>query len=171
MLRKIVIALVCFLSRIVLAAHAGADLSFGVGGMVTAPANVDVSLLRAGRQIITRADDASGAWFASAATYENYGLARFDADGRLDPAFGNDGVVQGTIGDSMVKAPVVGGDGKPSCPSATIPVYRAYNNAYPASGGKNPWDSNHRYSTSRADIDAVVGIGWHDEGIVFCVPQ
>jgi hypothetical protein len=49
--------------------------------------------------------------------------------------------------------------------------YRAYNNAYPPGGGKNPWDSNHRYSLLQSDITAMVAIGWQDEGIVFCAPQ
>ena len=65
----------------------------------------------------------------------------------------------------------VAANGTKSCPAGTLPVYRAYNNAYPASGGKNPWDSNHRYSLFHSDIDAMVAIGWHDEGIVFCAPQ
>jgi len=62
-------------------------------------------------------------------------------------------------------------NGTKSCPAATRPVYRAYNNAYPPDGSKNPWDSNHRFSVDRDAIDEVVAIGWHDEGIVFCAPQ
>jgi hypothetical protein len=58
-----------------------------------------------------------------------------------------------------------------SCPVHTLPVYRAYNNAFPPSGPKNPWDSNHRYSPQLADIAAMVAGGWHDEGIVFCTAQ
>ena len=61
--------------------------------------------------------------------------------------------------------------GTVACPGWTQPVYRAYNNAFTLTG-KNPWDSNHRYSTSHADIAGLVsGSGWHDEGIVFCAPQ
>ena len=33
-----------------------------------------------------------------------------------------------------------------SCPAGTTAVLRAYNNAFPGTGGKNPWDSNHRFS-------------------------
>jgi C-terminal processing protease CtpA/Prc len=50
-------------------------------------------------------------------------------------------------------------------------VRRAYNNAYPASGIKNPWDSNHRYARAQADIDALAAQGWRDEGVVFCAPN
>ena len=64
----------------------------------------------------------------------------------------------------------VAADGTKSCP-AELPVYRAYNNAYPASGPKNAWDSNHRYTLKQSDIAEMVAIGWHDEGIVFCAPQ
>ncbi len=60
---------------------------------------------------------------------------------------------------------------KPTCIPSTIPVYRAYNNAFTATGVKNVWDSNHRYSTSQTDIDEVVQpYGWKDEGLVYCVP-
>ncbi len=60
---------------------------------------------------------------------------------------------------------------KPTCIPSTIPVYRAYNNAFTASGAKNAWDSNHRYSTSQADIDEMVrSHRWKDEGLVYCVP-
>ena len=54
-----------------------------------------------------------------------------------------------------------------TCPVGTMPVYRAYNNAY--SSGKSPWDSTHRYSTSHDDIEQLVSqFGWSDEGVVFC---
>ncbi len=66
---------------------------------------------------------------------------------------------------------VADGGGVRRCPNGTVPVYRAYNNAYPPSGPKNPWDSNHRFATSQADIDAVVGqYGWRDEGVALCAP-
>lgn len=56
-----------------------------------------------------------------------------------------------------------------SCTAGTIPVYRAYNNAYPSSGPKNTWDSAHRFSTNWKDIEQMVtSFGWRDEGIAFC---
>ncbi len=61
--------------------------------------------------------------------------------------------------------------GQPAtCPTRSIPLYRAYNAAWGPTGKKN-YDSNHRFSTSRADIDAVVAKGWNDEGMVMCVPD
>ena len=62
-------------------------------------------------------------------------------------------------------------DGAKSCPASTLPVHRAYNNAYPPGGGKNPWDSNHRYALLQSDVADMVAIGWQDEGIVFCAPR
>ena len=56
------------------------------------------------------------------------------------------------------------------CPAASIPLYRAYNAAYTSAGKKN-YDSNHRFTTSRADIAEVVAKGWVDEGLVMCVSQ
>ena len=64
--------------------------------------------------------------------------------------------------------PVVEASGVRVCPVDTVPLYRAYNNAYPVSGPKNPWDSNHRFTLELADIAAMVASGWRDEGIVFC---
>ena len=58
-----------------------------------------------------------------------------------------------------------------TCPAGTVPVLRAYNNAFPVSGPRNPWDSNHRFSRFQADIDALVAQGWRDEGTVFCAPS
>jgi len=66
--------------------------------------------------------------------------------------------------------PVSDAQGSMQCMTGTKPVYRAYNNAYPKSGGKNPWDSNHRYSTLSADIDEMISKGWTSEGIVLCTP-
>lgn len=66
--------------------------------------------------------------------------------------------------------PVPDAQGQMQCMAGTEPVYRAYNNAYPTSGGKNPWDSNHRYSTQSADIDEMVAKGWRSEGVVLCAP-
>ena len=64
--------------------------------------------------------------------------------------------------------PIVGGGGVLSCPAATVPVYRYYNNAFRA-GVKNPWDSNHRYGTDKTSLDAfATANNWAGEGIVFC---
>jgi len=58
------------------------------------------------------------------------------------------------------------------CPVGTTAVYRAYNNAFGRDGSRNPWDSVHRYATSRTDIDEMIALfGWRDEGIAFCSPQ
>jgi hypothetical protein len=67
-------------------------------------------------------------------------------------------------------APVINAQGQLQCLSGSVPVYRAYNNAYPKGGGKNAWDSNHRYSTRSADIDDMVAKGWVAEGITLCAP-
>jgi len=69
-------------------------------------------------------------------------------------------------------AVVTDANGNRSCLAGTVPVYRAYNNAYTKDGKRNAWDSNHRFSTSRADIDQLVNNwGWSDEGIAFCAPN
>jgi hypothetical protein len=60
--------------------------------------------------------------------------------------------------------------GAATCPVASIPLYRAYNTAFGPNGKRN-YDSNHRFTTQRADIDEVVKKGWIDEGMVMCVPQ
>ena len=63
-------------------------------------------------------------------------------------------------------------NGNRSCLTGTVPVYRAYNNAYSQTGKRNVWDSNHRFSTSHAEIDQLVNNhGWSDEGIAFCAPR
>ena len=49
------------------------------------------------------------------------------------------------------------------CPNGTVPVYRAYNNGF-ARGV----DSNHRITTSPANIQQVVSRGWISEGVVLC---
>ena len=54
-----------------------------------------------------------------------------------------------------------------TCPAASKPLYRLYNNAA-ASNGK--FVSNHRYVTERSDVAAAVAQGWLDEGMVMCVP-
>ena len=66
---------------------------------------------------------------------------------------------------------IAAANGARACPANTLPVYRAYNNAFPLSGPKNPWDSNHRLTLALSDIAAMVAIGWRDEGIVFCAAQ
>ena len=59
-----------------------------------------------------------------------------------------------------------------TCPAGTVPVFRAYNNAYPITHPRNPWDSAHRYASDRADIEQMVeGFGWSDEGVAFCSRQ
>lgn len=66
---------------------------------------------------------------------------------------------------------VVDANGNRTCLKGTVPVYRAYNNAYAQTGKRNAWDSNHRFSTSHAEIDQmVINYGWSDEGIAFCTP-
>lgn len=65
----------------------------------------------------------------------------------------------------------VAANGTRSCPSNTLPLYRAYNNAYSPSGVKNPWDSNHRFTPQLSDVAAMVALGWRDEGIVFCTAR
>ena len=67
-------------------------------------------------------------------------------------------------------APAINAQGQLQCLSGSVPVYRAYNNAYPKGGGKNAWDSNHRYSTHSSDIDNLVAQGWVAEGIALCAP-
>jgi uncharacterized delta-60 repeat protein len=63
---------------------------------------------------------------------------------------------------------VVNDDATRSCPLGRIAVYRAYNNAW-GNGVRNPWDSNHRYSTDPATIEAMVrSYGWSDDGIAWC---
>ena len=69
-------------------------------------------------------------------------------------------------------AAVTAANGTRSCLTGTVPVYRAYNNAFAKGGKRNAWDSNHRFSTSHADIDQLVANqGWTDEGIAFCAPN
>lgn len=67
--------------------------------------------------------------------------------------------------------PNIGQGGVKSCPAGTQPLYRVYNNAFPPSGPKNPWDSNHRFTPVQADVANLVALGWRDEGITFCTPQ
>ncbi|MEQ1742487.1 MAG: hypothetical protein ABL869_08330 [Candidatus Nitrotoga sp.] len=52
-----------------------------------------------------------------------------------------------------------------TCPTGTVPVYRAYNNGF-ARGV----DSNHRISADQAAITQVIARGWINEGVVMCAP-
>ena len=77
---------------------------------------------------------------------------------------------QGFMANTPIPATAAGGT--PTCPAGSVPVYRAYNNAWNANGSKNPWDSNHRFSTDLNDIQEVVTkYGWRNEGMVMCSPQ
>ncbi len=53
-----------------------------------------------------------------------------------------------------------------TCPTGTIPVYRAYNN-----GWNRRIDSNHRITTSLTAIQQEAARGWDNEGVVMCAPQ
>jgi hypothetical protein len=59
-------------------------------------------------------------------------------------------------------ATTIAADG--ACSGGLMPVYRAYNNAFPRA------DSNHRITPSMAAIQEVVGRGWRAEGAVMCAP-
>lgn len=52
-----------------------------------------------------------------------------------------------------------------TCPSGTVPIYRAYNN-----GSSRNIDSNHRLSSDFAAIQQVVARGWAYEGVTMCAP-
>jgi len=52
-----------------------------------------------------------------------------------------------------------------ACPDWTQPVYRVYNNRFAEN------DSNHRYMTSVALYNQMVGQGWSGEGVVMCAPK
>jgi len=65
--------------------------------------------------------------------------------------------------------PTGAGQGNGTCPSATVPLYRAYN----AMRGGAP---NHRYTTRASTLDAMIAQGWIMEGeantrVFACVPQ
>lgn len=53
-----------------------------------------------------------------------------------------------------------------SCPTASIALYRGYNNP---SG--TAYDPNHRYVTNRDLLTKMLPLGWVDEGAVMCVPD
>ena len=71
-------------------------------------------------------------------------------------------------GNDFLTTPPAVVNGAPTCPAGTMPVRRAYNNAYPLAGPKNPWNSNHRLVRAQEDVNIVVANGWRDEGTVFC---
>jgi lysyl endopeptidase len=71
----------------------------------------------------------------------------------------------------LTSPPDVNADGSRTCMAGTVPVYRAYNNAFTPEARKNPWDSNHRFTGDRAAMEALLAQGWRDEGIVFCAPR
>ncbi len=51
-----------------------------------------------------------------------------------------------------------------ACPSrAPLPIYRVYNN-----GARLGIDSNHRYTTSQTEYNALIAKGWGGEGVVMC---
>ncbi len=77
---------------------------------------------------------------------------------------------EGKVFSASVPTPAAVAGSPPMCPVKSIPLYRAYNAAYTAAGKKN-YDSNHRFTASRADINEVVAKGWVDEGFVMCVPE
>lgn len=77
---------------------------------------------------------------------------------------------EGKVFYANLPIPSATAGGTATCPAASVPLYRAYNAAFGPQGKRN-YDSNHRFSTSRADIEEVVQQGWIDEGMVMCVPQ
>ena len=65
-----------------------------------------------------------------------------------------------------IAPPVTGGPDAGTCPAATMPAYRVYNNRA---------DSNHRYTTDRSIRDAMVAAGGIAEGygtdtVIMCAP-
>jgi uncharacterized delta-60 repeat protein len=68
-----------------------------------------------------------------------------------------------------VQIPIGYGTGNGSCPTGTVPLYRAYNNGM---GGA----PNHRYTTNLATLNIMIAQGWTFEGeantkVLACVPQ
>ena len=83
-------------------------------------------------------------------------------DAGVAPSPGN------TPAERAVTPPAARLTGGLGCPAGTAAVFRGYNNAFTAAG-KNPWDSNHRFSTVLADILGLVSANnWKNEGEVFC---
>ena len=67
---------------------------------------------------------------------------------KKNPVWGYEGIVY------YAKMPVNG-----TCPTGSKPIYRVYNNRA---------DGNHRFSTDKTVIDALVAQKWRYEGIVMC---
>jgi hypothetical protein len=63
--------------------------------------------------------------------------------------------------DFSSQPPAPGG----TCPAGTVPVYRAYNSRFAQN------DSNHRLTTSLAEYNKQVNLGWKGEGVVMCAPS
>jgi hypothetical protein len=53
-----------------------------------------------------------------------------------------------------------------TCTAGTLPVYRAYNNAFIRGE-----DSNHRITADQAAYQSQIAKGWIGEGIVMCAPR
>lgn len=53
-----------------------------------------------------------------------------------------------------------------NCPTATVPLYRLFNNGFGTGKGYG-----HRYLTSNAVRQEMIPVGWIDEGVAMCVPQ
>ena len=69
----------------------------------------------------------------------------------------------------LLTLPTGGGQGNGTCPTGSVPLYRAYN----AMRGGAP---NHRYTTRASTLDAMIAQGWIMEGeantrVFACVPQ
>ena len=63
--------------------------------------------------------------------------------------------------------PAASPGGPVTCPAATIPLYRLFNNGFGLGKGLG-----HRYLTSNAVRQTMIrSAGWIDEGIVMCVPE
>ena len=65
-----------------------------------------------------------------------------------------------------IKAPATAATA--TCPAASKPLYRLYNNA---AGSNGKFVLNHRYVTERSEVNAAVAQGWLDESTVMCVRQ
>ena len=76
-------------------------------------------------------------------------------------------LVNGTIAGWELEGPVFSVPlpaGGGTCPAASIPVYRVYNNGM---GGA----PNHRFITDSNTVTQMIAAGWILEGVVFCSPQ
>ena len=71
---------------------------------------------------------------------------------KTDPGWLFEGVVFQAV------APTLG-----SCPQPLVPVYRSYNGRFLEN------DSNHRYATDPAIVQAMSAQGWVSEGVVLCI--